>query len=131
MTLAFKARYDSSLLSYLRRAVQGSSAEEGAGMALRIRLIAGCFAVGVAALMASGTAAHANTLSSANTSAAVTVAGHGHYNDHGVNGGPTKCKCQTPTRAPPTVAPTTTATPPCQCQSPTPTPSPTCTCTTP
>src|ERR1700689_3515563 len=93
-----------SIIRHDRREVEQQG---GAGMATRIRVLAGGFAVGIAAFILTGTAAHAATLSEAHTGASALVTG------------------SLPTAQP-------TPTPRCTCQKPspppTPTPSPTCTC---
>ena len=80
-------------------------------MAMRIRVLAGCFAMGVTALLVTGTAAQATPQSGAHLSAHVSAVSP----DTGAGGGWTQSATPTPT-------PTCTChyTPP-----PTPTPSPT------
>src|SRR5690242_4159534 len=87
-----------------------SSSEKERDMATRIRILAGCFALGVMAFLLTGTTAHAIPASGAHAVASVSAAspaGHGQG------------------------TPTPTPTPTCGCHStppPTPTPTPTCGC---
>ncbi len=92
-------------------------------MATRIRILAGCFALAVMALLLAGTTAHATPRSGTYLAASVS-AGSPDWHGHGAplpTATPT-CQCYTPTSAP---------TPTCQCYSPPPAPTPTCQCYTP
>src|ERR1035441_6862415 len=103
-------------------------------MAMRTRVLAGCFAFGVAAFMLTGTVAQATPLSAAQgnvgVSAAVSGQAGGNVGDTSPTPTPT-CSCQKPSPSPtPTCtcqhpSPPPTPTPTCTCQKPTPTPTPT------
>ena len=124
-------------------------------MATRIRILAGCFALGLLALLLTGTAAQAAPLSGAQAGASVSAAspaGHGTGTTRPRRGlrrraGATRrsptCGCHTPAHPDmrmshagsgthpdmPVSHPDPAPTPTCRCYTPPPTPTPTCTCT--
>ena len=82
-------------------------------MAMRIRVVSGCFASGVAAMMLTGAAAQATTLTGTHASASVSAVGYGGTGGQSAttDGNPTQSSDATdsPSPAPSTPAPSTPA----------------------